>query len=84
MKVTLARRAYQVEREDVEAVSGEEPKTIQRYAVEIAGARRRRYPLKQAAARGLRIPPVAFTSQQAYRWLVNLGFDVLDLEGVRQ
>ena len=81
MKITLARRAYQVEREDVEAVSGEEPKTIQRYAVEIAG---RRYPLKQAAARGLRIPPVAFTSQQAYRWLVNLGFDVLDLEGVRQ
>ena len=81
MKVTLAGRAYEVEREDVEAVSGEEPKTIQRYAVAIAG---RRYPLKQAAARGLGVPPVAFTSQQAYRWLVNLGFEVLDLEGVRQ
>jgi hypothetical protein len=40
----------------------------------------RRYPLKQAASAGLGVPPVAFTSQQAYGWLSRLGFDVIDLE----
>lgn len=79
MEVTLSGRQYHVEREDAEAVAGDEPRSIQRYAVVIAG---RRYPLKQVAARALGVPPVAFTSQQAYRWLINLGFEVLDTEGI--
>lgn len=76
MKITLAGRTYEITREDFEAVADEEPSRIQRYAIVIGG---RQYPLKQTAARALGVPPVAFTSQQAYRWAVNLGFDVADL-----
>lgn len=77
MKITLNGREHELSRRDVEgAVSKETPGTIQRYAVVIHG---RRYPLKQVVASALRVPPVAFHSQQAYRWLVNLGFEVLDL-----
>ena len=77
MQVILQGKRYSITRETVEGVAGSRPETLQRYAVRIGG---RNYPLKQAAAVGIGVPPVAFTSQQAYRWLSNLGFEIKDLK----
>ena len=63
---------------DVERVVDEAPDLPRRYVVEV---KRKRYPIKQAASAGLGVPPVAFTSQQAYQWLSRLNFDVIDLKG---
>jgi hypothetical protein len=76
MDVVLQGKRFSITRESVECVRDEPPGTAQRYVVCLRGVD---YPLKQAASAGLGVPPVAFTSQQAYRWLVKLGFEVLDL-----
>ena len=78
MDVTLNGKRYAMTKADVERVAGATPDAPQRYAVKIKG---KQYPIKQAASVGLGVPPVAFTSQQAYRWLSKLGFDVIDLKG---
>lgn len=77
MQVILQGKRYSITREMVEQVVRSHPETLQRYAVRIGG---RTYPLKQAAAAGIGVPPVAFTSQQAYRWLSNLDFEIRDLK----
>ncbi len=76
MEVVLQGKRYSITRESVERVRDEPPGTAQRYVVRVGTVD---YPLKQAASAGLGVPPVAFTSQQAYRWLAKLGFDVTDL-----
>ncbi len=77
MEIVLQGKRYSLTKQAVERVGRETPGPVQRYAVTIG---RRRYPLKQAAAAGLGVPPAAFTSQQAYRWLTKLGFEVLDTQ----
>ncbi len=77
MDVVLQGKRYRITQESIEAVLKQEPASPQRYVVEVGD---RRYPLKQAASAGLGVPPVAFTSQQAYGWLSRLGFDVIDLD----
>ena len=77
MEVVLQGKRYSVTRESVERVRDEPPGTAQRYVVRFGNVD---YPLKQAASAGLAVPPVAFTSQQAYRWLAKLGFEVIDLK----
>ncbi len=76
MDVVLQGRRQSITRESVERVRNEPPGPAQRYVVRLGGVE---YPLKQAASAGLAVPPVAFTSQQAYRWLAKLGFEVIDL-----
>ena len=76
--VTLNGKRYSMTKADVERVADQAPESPRRYAVKV---KRRRYPIKQAASAGLDVPPVAFTSQQAYQWLSRLGFDVIDLKG---
>ena len=76
--VTLNGKRYSMTETDVERVADEAPDSPRRYAVEI---KQKSYPIKQAASTGLGVPPVAFTSQQAYQWLSRLGFDVIDLKG---
>ena len=77
MEIVLQGKSYGLTDQAVKRVAAEKPGPIQRYAVVVDG---RRYPLKQVAAEGLGVPPVAFTSQQAYRWLTNLGFEVIDVQ----
>ena len=77
MDVVLQGKQCSITRESVECVRDEPPGIAQRYFVRFGNVD---YPLKQAASAGLGVPPVAFTSQQAYRWLVKLGFEVLDLK----
>ena len=76
MEIVLQGKRVSITRQTVECVRDEPPGVPQRYVVRIGNVD---YPLKQAASAGIGLPPVAFTSQQAYRWLVKLGFEVLDL-----
>ena len=75
MKVTLNGQQHEITREGVERVANEEPRDFQRYYMMVEG---RIYPIKQAASTGIGLPPIAFTSQQAYRWLTKLGFNIID------
>lgn len=73
---TIAGRRYTVSANEVtESLQGVHPQRVARYFIPVNG---RRYPLKQAFSVATGAPPVAFTSQTAYRVLTGLGFDVGD------
>ena len=80
---TIQGKSYQLsDSQVVKALKRVEPERIGRYSVPVNG---QRYPLKQALSKAIRGPPVAFTSQVAYRILNVLGFDIIDeTEGKRR
>ena len=73
---TIMGKSYQLtDRAVVSALKGVKPERVSRYSVQVKG---RRYPLKQALSGAIRVPPVAFTSQVAYRILTSLGYEIID------
>lgn len=75
MRVRHGGKPYEITRERVDEVGGAVPQEPRRYTVFIGATE---YPIKQAAGKGIGLPPVAFTSQQAYRWLSKLGYEIID------
>lgn len=76
MEIVLQGKRFTITRAEVETVREQSPETPQRYVVRIGD---KDYPIKQAVSAALRVPPVAFTSQHAYRWLSKLGFEIVDM-----
>ena len=75
---TLRGRTFVKSSEDfAKAIKGLEPGRIQKYSTLING---KRYPIRQVLAAATKLPPIAITSQDAYRVLEKLGFSV-DTEG---
>jgi hypothetical protein len=75
---TLRGRTFEKSSEDfAKAIKGLEPGRIQKYSTLING---KRYPIRQVLAAVTKLPPIAITSQDAYRVLEKLGFSV-DTEG---
>ncbi len=73
---TIAGRSYTVSAKEVtDGLHGVQPQRVARYYLRVNG---RRYPLKQAFSVVTGAPPVAFTSQTAYRVLTGLGFNIGD------
>ena len=75
---TLRGRTFEKSSEDfAKAIKGLEPGRIQKYSTLING---KRYPIRQVLAAVTKLPPIAITSQDAYRVLEKFGFSV-DTEG---
>jgi len=64
----------------VAAIAGVPPDPLVRYAVRIGD---HWYPPKQVLARATGLPPAAFTTQDAYRIVSRLGFEVVSADTVR-
>lgn len=74
MDFTLHGRPFTVTPEQVvETMAGVTPQSIARYRVQVG---ERWYPPKQVIAVVTELPPIAFTTQDAYRILERLGFAV--------
>jgi 5-methylcytosine-specific restriction protein B len=77
-KITIGGRQYEVERKQViKAIKDKEPRLIKSYYMEVEG---KQYPIKQVVELTLKIPAIAFTSMDAYRLLVKLGFEIYSTE----
>lgn len=73
-RFTISSTPYEIDAEDVQqAVKGKASKYIRKYSVEIAG---QRYLIKQVLAIVCNLPPISFTSMDAYRVLHKLGFEI--------
>lgn len=78
MDFTLRGKPFSLTYEDVvRAMQGVPAEPIKRYVVEVGD---RVYPPKQVLARVSGLPPIAFTTQDAYRLLNRLGFSVAPVE----
>jgi len=74
MKFTIRGKIYELTQEDVlRKVANIEPQRIYEYYIEIGG---RRYPIKQVLALATALPPISFTSKDAYDILSRLGFEI--------
>ncbi len=74
MDFTLRGKSFSLTYEQVVfAMRGVPAESINRYVVEVGD---RIYPPKQVLARVTGLPPIAFTTQDAYRLLNRLGFSV--------
>jgi hypothetical protein len=70
----LRGKTFEKHKEDfTKAVKGLEPGRIQKYSVLIGN---KRYPIRQVLAAATKLPPIAITSQDAYRVLEKFGFSV--------
>lgn len=70
----LRGKTFEKQKEDfTKAVKGLEPGRIQKYSVLIDN---KRYPIRQVLAAATKLPPIAITSQDAYRVLEKFGFSV--------
>jgi hypothetical protein len=75
---TLRGRTFEKSSEDfAKAIKGLEPGRVQKYSTLING---KRYPIRQVLAAVTKLPPIAITSQDAYRVLEGFGLSV-DTEG---
>lgn len=73
-RFTIRGEIYEIDAEKVrQAVKGNKPGPINKYYVEIDS---QRYPIKQVLATVCDIPPISFTSVDAYRILDRLGFKI--------
>ena len=71
---TVGGRSFELSYEDVvKALRGVKPKAVQKYYIEVGNTK---YPIKQAFAAGTCISLAGFTSQQAYRILRSVGFEI--------
>ena len=71
---TLRSTPFEINAEDIQqAIKGKTPEFIRKYFVEIAG---QRYPIKQVLAAVSDLPPISFSSMDAYRVLHKLGFEI--------
>ncbi|MCL5116955.1 MAG: hypothetical protein M1272_07380 [Firmicutes bacterium] len=78
MNFTLRGKSFSLTYEQVVSVMRSVPADeINRYCVEVGD---RIYPPKQVLARSTGLPPIAFTTQDAYRILNRLGFSVARVE----
>jgi hypothetical protein len=71
-RFTLRGEIFRKERNDfIESMDKKEPGRIQKYSTTINGER---YPIRQVVASTTGLPPIAITSQEAYRILEKYGF----------
>lgn len=71
---TLRGKTFEKCREDfVNATKVLQPGRIQKYSTVVSG---KRYPIRQVLAAVTQLPPIAITSQDAYRVLERFGFAV--------
>lgn len=70
----LRGKTFEKQKEDfAKAMKRVEPGRIQKYSVLVGN---RRYPIRQVLAAVTNLPPIAITSQDAYRVLEKFGFSV--------
>lgn len=75
--MTVGGRQLTLSREKViNVLKGTQPESVRRYFIEVASVR---YPIKQVFSLTTGLPRAAFTSLDAYRALVRLGFEVMAL-----
>ena len=73
-KFTIAGKTYSVTADDIiKTMKDKEPEAIRNYYVEIGNIR---FPIKQVLSETLGLVKIGFTSMDAYRVLVKLGFEV--------
>ena len=73
-KFTIGGKTYSITADDIiSAMNDKEPEAIRNYYVEIANIR---FPIKQVLSETLGLVKIGFTSMDAYRVLVKLGFEV--------
>lgn len=74
MKFVIRGRQFDLSREDIEAsLKDIEPEGRSKYQVMING---KAYPIKQVLSRATCLAPIGFTSQDAYRILSRLGYEI--------
>lgn len=74
MEVKLSNKTREITKEKIlQTLNGIIPLRIYKYYVIIYD---KKFPIKQIIAETLKISPMAFTSQQAYKILQALGFDI--------
>ncbi|MBE0479045.1 hypothetical protein IBX65_08030 [Candidatus Aerophobetes bacterium] len=74
MQFIIRGKPFSIEKSDIVArMSGKQPDRVNKYYVSISG---KDYPIKQVIEVVCGIPPIGFTSMDAYRVLEGLGFDV--------
>lgn len=70
----LRRKAFDLERKDIEnAVKGQDPGPIYKYAVTIAG---KEWPIKQVVGLATKLQSAEFTAHDAYRVLRKIGYGI--------
>ena len=73
-KFTIGGKTYSITADDIiRSLKDKEPEAIRNYYVEIAN---KRFPIKQVLYETLGLMKIGFTSMDAYRVLVKLGFEV--------
>lgn len=74
VRFTLRGKDFDLRKEDiVAAAKGLAPGRIQKYSVTAAG---KRLPIRQLVAAATGMPPIAITSQDAYRILQKFDFEI--------
>ena len=74
MQFTIRGKAFRIERNDIiDRMNGKEPDRVNKYYISIAG---KDYPIKQVVGLVCDMPPIGFTSMDAYRVLESLGFTI--------
>jgi len=74
MEFILRGKAFEINAMDIEAkLKDVEPEDRSKYLVQVNG---KFYPIKQVISRVTGLPPIGFTSQDAFRILSRLGFRI--------
>ena len=73
-KFTIAGKTYSITADDIMSeMKDKEPEAIRNYYVEIGN---KKFPIKQVLSETLGLVKIGFTSMDAYRVLMKLGFEV--------
>jgi len=73
-RFTIRGNSYEIGKEDIrQAVEGKAPGPIRTYYLEVNS---KKYPIKQVLALVTGLPPISFTSVDAYRILDKLGYKI--------
>lgn len=74
MEFVIRGQRFNLSREEIEKrLKDVEPRGNSKYRVVIHG---RKYPIKQVISQATGLPSIAFTTQDAYRLLSRLGFEI--------
>ncbi len=75
MEITIRGNKYKIFKKKIlQVLKGADPQRIVTYSIEVNG---KKFPIKQALAKTLKISPLEFSTGRAYQILQDLGFEII-------
>ena len=75
MEITIRGKKYKIFKKKIlQALIDTDPQRIVTYSIQVNG---KKFPIKQALAKALKISPLEFSTGRAYQILQDLGFEII-------